>query len=262
MIPIDTLESEIFHCYFSLILQELNLEPGERLWQRGVESTQTKASHLVRSQMGEKSIRSIARYIAGVLGYDAKTKMEFKLNSFCPENVTTKEKDDAIDNHESLISIAQKMTHSFGDVVDPCSSKSLEEKDLISGDFNSEIASDHIDSDDEDNDIVEPNTFDFDEWVKGLEPIVCLGNNPLELEFPQLPKLSKQKYIRTWHEFLNLTDICLGYPPNFAQIYGFIEMQFIEGKSPATIAASLSHINMGLQMIYNRKLTHSKKILG
>ena len=145
--------------------------------------------------------------------------------------------------------------------VDSCSSKSLEEKDFISEDFNREIASDLIESDHEDNNSVESNTFNFEELTKGLAPIVCLGKDPFELNLsPDLPKDSQRKYIRTWREFLNHTGTCLGHPPTFTQIYGFMETKFIEGKKTTTLSTYLSHICMGLYLIYNRKLHNSRQI--
>ena len=85
LIPAGTLEFNVFHCYFSDILKELiNLKPADSLWQRGVQDTKLTVtpSHFLYSQFGEKNMRLIPRYIAGMLGYDAATTMEFNTYSF------------------------------------------------------------------------------------------------------------------------------------------------------------------------------------
>ena len=79
LIPAGTIEGEIFHSYFSVILRELNLGPGEKLWRCGVSITKSKASYFASCPLAERKTRGIAKYIADCLGYDGQEKKDFKL---------------------------------------------------------------------------------------------------------------------------------------------------------------------------------------
>lgn len=300
LIPVGTIEFEIFHSYLSVILQEFNFEPGEWLWRKGMLASEYKASHFLNSPLNRKRTSAIPRYIAGKLGYDAKTKMRFKTNSFEFKDILLKEKENDevtndADNYLDLVSGDVPIHESLRPFVDflpendeQTSDLNVDvddsaEKDLSSANFTNEIASDTIDTDYEDN--VDENISDSDsefgdseakkssnaaldlaEWIKDLDPIVCLGLDPYNLEsasmVKDLPDVTRRKYIKTWCDFLNSCDIRLGHPPTYDQVFGFIEKMYLEGKMPATLKAYFSHISMGLQQIYNRKLANSQKILG
>ena len=292
LIQVGTLEYEIFHCFLSTIHKELNLKPGEKLWQTGKEATKTKRSHFTHSPMGEKKVRAIARYVADKLGYDAIPDLEFKLHSFCLKDES--KNDASIDKRSGLSQDVktnenkkQNFDNSSGhraygessDSVNPCSSNSLEEK----GNVNNDIASDYINSDDEDfdnvqqnildsdADFVDPETkkssndaFDLDEWIKGLGTIECLGIDPYALEssptFQKYYTATKEDYKRSWFKFLKLNNIRVGHPPTFAQLWNFLEMKYKKGQRTTTVGIHHSILNLGLQEIYNRKLTYWTEI--
>ena len=231
LIPVGTKEWEIFHCYFSILLSELKAKPGEKLWRTGVEAIKNKPSYFMRAPLGDRKIRRLPRYIANKLGYDSHINLEFKLYH---ENESDEVLYDNGDKHKSPKPSEDLTVDSFDD-NDPKISEPKTKKSSLKLD-----------------------TSHLDELIKDLEPIICLGINPYELDsaplFLELPKDSQRKYYRVWCEFLEDNDIRLGHPPTFAQLYGFLEKAFKEGKKPTTIVTFNSHINMGLHLIYNRKM--------
>ena len=171
-----------------------------------------------------------------------------------------------------------KMNGGSGDNANPCSSKSLEEGGLTSGNSNTNIASEFYESDD-DNESVEildslsefvdqetkkglNDSSDLEKLVLQLEPIVCLGIDPHSLSSFQMmkdfPDDTRHRYLRTWNEFLKChPDICIGNPPTFAQLYEYIEMKLKRGKQLTTVTSYYSHLNFGLRHIYKQQLSMS-----
>ena len=179
LIPIGTLECEIFHCYISEIHRELDLDPGDQLWLRGVEANESKASYFKHSPLCYKVFRSIPKYIAFKLGYDAKTRNEFRLISFIP-----KENDHFPIDMDDL----GLMSQDSGDVANPCSSKSLES--LTPGNLTTDIASESIESGGEDDSNIEPNIWESDSEF--VEPTTT----------PSDKKFSEAEF----HRFLGMVD--------------------------------------------------------
>ena len=82
LVPLASLEYEIFHTYKSVVEEELEIGPEDRLWLCGVKESNEYESYFKHSPIGIKEIRKIPRFIAEFLGYDQDMRSLFTGHSF------------------------------------------------------------------------------------------------------------------------------------------------------------------------------------
>ena len=82
LVPVNTLEFEVFHCYKTVVEEELEIESSDRMWLTGVKETQEFESYFRHGPVGIKEIRKVPRFIADFLGYEPEKAKRFTGHSF------------------------------------------------------------------------------------------------------------------------------------------------------------------------------------
>ena len=82
LVAVNTIEFEIFNTYKTVVFEELELTPEDRMWLRGVSSSLNFDSHFAFSPIGNRTMRDIPEYIALQLGYPAEQAKKFTGQSF------------------------------------------------------------------------------------------------------------------------------------------------------------------------------------
>ena len=112
LVPIGTIEFEIFNTYKTVLFSELDLEQEDRMWIRGVAETANLESYFHNSPIGRRKISDIAAYIAEQLGYPEEEAKLFTGHSFRHSGATW-----LADSGVSNMQLQKKLNHKNPKVI-------------------------------------------------------------------------------------------------------------------------------------------------